>query len=132
VDYAGKAKAFLNGESGATSIDYGLIVAGISATIIAAVKGIGTTRNIEFPSVSSHLGCPSDTWCSWPLWPAHFSPSLPWSMPRRDLAGVMYQRATHSTANWNTGSNALCGTVTARPLVGVETGQLLMAQFSRP
>ena len=77
MDYAGKAKAFLNGESGATSIDYGLIVAGISATIIAAVKGIGTTLNTEFPSVSSHLGCPSDTWCSWLLWPAHFLPSTP-------------------------------------------------------
>jgi pilus assembly protein Flp/PilA len=131
VDYAGKAKAFLNGESGATSIDYGLIVAGISATIIAAVKGIGTTLNTEFPSVSSHLGCPSDTWCSWLLWPAHFSPSLPWQY-HAEIWRESCTRATHSTANWNTGSNALCGTVTARPLVGVETGQLLMAQFSRP
>jgi hypothetical protein len=41
-------------------------------------------------------------------------------------------RATYSTANRNTGSNALCGTVTARPLIRIETGQLLMAQFSRP
>jgi pilus assembly protein Flp/PilA len=50
-----KLKAFLNDESGATAIEYGLIAAGISITIIAAVKGVGTTLNTKFTSVSSQL-----------------------------------------------------------------------------
>ena len=33
---------FLKNESGATAIEYGLIAAGISVAIIAAVNGIGT------------------------------------------------------------------------------------------
>jgi pilus assembly protein Flp/PilA len=33
---------FVNDESGATAIEYGLIAAGISLAIIAAVNGIGS------------------------------------------------------------------------------------------
>ena len=33
---------FLNDESGATAIEYGLIAAGIAVAIIAAVNGVGT------------------------------------------------------------------------------------------
>ena len=40
-----KVLAFLKNESGATAIEYGLIAAGISVVIIAAVKSIGTTLN---------------------------------------------------------------------------------------
>ena len=37
---------FLKDESGATSIEYGLIAAGISVAIIAVVNGLGTRLNI--------------------------------------------------------------------------------------
>jgi pilus assembly protein Flp/PilA len=50
-----KLKAFLNDESGATAIEYGLIAAGISIVIIAAVNGIGTKLNTKFTSVSTQL-----------------------------------------------------------------------------
>jgi pilus assembly protein Flp/PilA len=50
-----KLKAFLDDEFGATAIEYALIAAGISITIIAAVNGIGTTLNTKFTSVSTQL-----------------------------------------------------------------------------
>jgi pilus assembly protein Flp/PilA len=50
-----KLKAFLNDESGATAIEYGLIAAGISIVIIATVNGIGTKLNTKFASVSTQL-----------------------------------------------------------------------------
>jgi pilus assembly protein Flp/PilA len=46
---------FLNDESGATAIEYGLIAAGISIAIIAAVKNIGITLNTKFTSVNTQL-----------------------------------------------------------------------------
>lgn len=48
-------QAFLRDESGATAIEYGLIAAGISVVIIAAVQGIGTKLNATFTSISSQL-----------------------------------------------------------------------------
>ncbi len=47
--------AFLKNESGATAIEYGLIAAGISVAIIAAVNGLGTKLNTTFSSVSTQL-----------------------------------------------------------------------------
>ena len=47
--------AFLKNESGATAIEYGLIAAGISIAIIAAVNSVGTTLNTTFTSVSTQL-----------------------------------------------------------------------------
>jgi pilus assembly protein Flp/PilA len=47
--------AFLKNESGATAIEYGLIAAGISIAIIAAVNGLGTQLNTTFTSVSTQL-----------------------------------------------------------------------------
>ena len=47
--------AFLKDETAATAIEYGLIAAGISVTIIAAVKGIGTKLNTSFGSISTQL-----------------------------------------------------------------------------
>ena len=44
-----KVFAFLKDESGATAIEYGLIAAGISVVIIAAVNSIGTTLNTSSP-----------------------------------------------------------------------------------
>ena len=46
---------FLNDESGATAIEYGLIAAGISIAIIAAVNGLGTNLNTKFTSINNSL-----------------------------------------------------------------------------
>lgn len=46
---------FIADESGATAIEYALIAAGISITIVAAVNGLGTTLNGTFASVNSSL-----------------------------------------------------------------------------
>jgi pilus assembly protein Flp/PilA len=50
-----KLLRFVKDESGATAIEYGLIAAGISLAIIAAVKNIGTTLNTKFASINSQL-----------------------------------------------------------------------------
>ena len=42
-------------ESGATAIEYGLIAAGISVVILAAVNSVGTSLNTSFGSVSTAL-----------------------------------------------------------------------------
>jgi pilus assembly protein Flp/PilA len=46
---------FLSDQSGATAIEYGLIAAGISLAIIAAVNGLGTTLNTQFSTINSSL-----------------------------------------------------------------------------
>ena len=46
---------FLTDESGATAIEYGLIAAGISLAIIAAVNGLGTNLNGKFTSINASL-----------------------------------------------------------------------------
>jgi pilus assembly protein Flp/PilA len=46
---------FWKDESGATAIEYGLIAAGISLAIIAAVNGLGTTLNDKFTSINGSL-----------------------------------------------------------------------------
>ena len=48
-------KRLLKDESGATAIEYGLIAAGISVAIIAAVQGLGSKLNATFTSVSNAL-----------------------------------------------------------------------------
>lgn len=42
-------------QSGATAIEYGLIAAGISLAIIAAVNGLGSTLNGKFTSINTSL-----------------------------------------------------------------------------
>ena len=42
-------------ESGATALEYGLIAAGISIAIIAAVQATGTSLKTTFTSVSTAL-----------------------------------------------------------------------------
>ena len=42
-------------ESAATAIEYGLIAAGISLAIIAAVNGVGSTLSTKFTSLNSSL-----------------------------------------------------------------------------
>ena len=46
---------FLNDESGATAIEYGLIEAGISIAIITVVNGLGTNLNTKFTDINSSL-----------------------------------------------------------------------------
>jgi len=46
---------FLQDESGATAIEYGLIAAGISIAIITVVNTLGSTLNTTFSSVSTSL-----------------------------------------------------------------------------
>jgi pilus assembly protein Flp/PilA len=50
-----KLIAFLRNESGATAIEYGLIAAGVSIAIVAAVQLLGTSVEGTFSSVSSAL-----------------------------------------------------------------------------
>lgn len=46
---------FVNDESGATAIEYGLIAAGISIAIIVAVNGLGSNLNDKFTSINTSL-----------------------------------------------------------------------------
>jgi pilus assembly protein Flp/PilA len=46
---------FVKDQSAATAIEYGLIAAGISIAIIAAVNGLGTKLNTTFSSISTQL-----------------------------------------------------------------------------
>jgi pilus assembly protein Flp/PilA len=46
---------FLEDESGATAIEYGLIAAGISVAIITVLKGVGTKLTSTFTSVQNAL-----------------------------------------------------------------------------
>jgi pilus assembly protein Flp/PilA len=48
-------RRFFGNEQGATAIEYGLIAAGISVAIIAAVMGLGTQLNTTFSSVSAAI-----------------------------------------------------------------------------
>jgi len=50
-----KVVAFLNDESGATAIEYGLIAAGISVVIILAVNSIGSSLNSKFNFIATSL-----------------------------------------------------------------------------
>jgi pilus assembly protein Flp/PilA len=46
---------FLSDRSGATSIEYCLIAAGLSIVILAAVNGIGSSLNTKVTAVNSSL-----------------------------------------------------------------------------
>jgi pilus assembly protein Flp/PilA len=47
---------FLENESGATAIEYGLIAAGISVAIIAVVNALGSQLVTTFTTVTTQLG----------------------------------------------------------------------------
>ena len=49
---------FLKDESGATAIEYGLIAAGISVVIIAAVTQIGSRLLVKFEAIAAGLVTP--------------------------------------------------------------------------
>jgi pilus assembly protein Flp/PilA len=46
---------FVADESAATAIEYGLIAAGISIAILAAVNGLGSNLNTMFNSINTSL-----------------------------------------------------------------------------
>ena len=46
---------FLNDQSGATAIEYGLIAAGISVAIVTVVGTLGTNLNATFTTVANAL-----------------------------------------------------------------------------
>lgn len=46
---------FIKDESGATAIEYGLIAAGISIAIIAAVNALGTALSGKFQTITTAL-----------------------------------------------------------------------------
>jgi pilus assembly protein Flp/PilA len=46
---------FVNDETGATAIEYGLVAAGISVAIIAVVQSLGSKLNTTFIAVQSVL-----------------------------------------------------------------------------
>ena len=46
---------FFADQSAATAIEYGLIAAGISLALIAAVNGLGTTLNNSYTSINNSL-----------------------------------------------------------------------------
>ena len=48
-------KKFFADEFGATAIEYGLIAAGISLAIIAAVNGLGSNLNAKFDAIKTKL-----------------------------------------------------------------------------
>jgi pilus assembly protein Flp/PilA len=49
-------KRFLQDESGATAIEYGLIAAGISVAIITVVNNLGGRLKNTFSKISTNLG----------------------------------------------------------------------------
>jgi pilus assembly protein Flp/PilA len=46
---------FLQDQTGATAIEYGLIAAGIALAIIAVVNGLGSNLNTKFTSINTSL-----------------------------------------------------------------------------
>lgn len=48
-------RKFLNDESGATAIEYGLIAAGISVAIILVVNSLGTQLKTTFTTIKTEL-----------------------------------------------------------------------------
>ncbi|MBX9709529.1 MAG: Flp family type IVb pilin [Xanthobacteraceae bacterium] len=48
-------KRFLRDESGATAIEYALIVAGIALAIISGINGLGTKISTKFTSIATSL-----------------------------------------------------------------------------
>jgi pilus assembly protein Flp/PilA len=47
---------FVNDESGATAIEYGLIAAGIAVAILTAVNAVGGSLTVLFNDIAGKLG----------------------------------------------------------------------------
>lgn len=46
---------FVDDQSGATAIEYGLLAVGVAITIITVVRGVGTNLNTAFTKVNTGL-----------------------------------------------------------------------------
>lgn len=57
------AKQFINDESGATAIEYGLLASLIAVVIIAGASLLGTNINTLFSDIASCISSP--TTCKW-------------------------------------------------------------------
>jgi pilus assembly protein Flp/PilA len=51
----GMVHKFLQDETAATAIEYGIIAAGIAVAIIAVLKGLGSKLNTTFTSIQTAL-----------------------------------------------------------------------------
>jgi pilus assembly protein Flp/PilA len=58
-NYMATIKRFVKDESGATAVEYGLLVALIAVVIITAVTTLGTTLSADFNSIASQVGSAS-------------------------------------------------------------------------
>lgn len=54
-------KSFVNDESGATAIEYGLIAALIAIAIIAGARALGTALNNKFTAIATAVGSGAGT-----------------------------------------------------------------------
>ena len=50
-----KIKAFWADETGASAVEYGLLIAGIAAAVMAVIYGIGTAMKTKFSQVQTQL-----------------------------------------------------------------------------
>jgi pilus assembly protein Flp/PilA len=50
-----KIRNFFNDESGASAVEYGLLVSLIACVIVLAVKSLGTTLNAKFTDADSKI-----------------------------------------------------------------------------
>ncbi len=55
TDFFAKTMAFIRDQEGASAVEYGLLVAGIAVTVMAAIYTIGTNLNTKFNSVATKL-----------------------------------------------------------------------------
>jgi pilus assembly protein Flp/PilA len=80
------ARRFQADQSGATAIEYGLIVAGIALAIIAVVNGLGSRLGVEHVrQVARVIGMPSMLLCKGPA---------VWRMENRTYAPGTYLAET--------------------------------------
>jgi len=50
-----KIRAFIKDEAGASAVEYGLLIAGIAAAVMAVIYGIGSTLQTKFSQVQTQL-----------------------------------------------------------------------------
>jgi pilus assembly protein Flp/PilA len=54
-DLFARTLAFIRDEEGASSVEYGLLIAGIAVAVMGAIYTIGTNLNAKFTSVADQL-----------------------------------------------------------------------------
>ena len=57
-------KKFFNDESGATMVEYAVLVALIAVAVIATVAALGVELNARFDAIKGCIAAPSTTTCS--------------------------------------------------------------------